>query len=167
MGTRCGALDAGVVLHLLNQEGMTVDAVQDLLYRRSGVLGLSDGFSSDFRDLLASNTPEAAFAVDVFCRRVAQQICTLAGALGGLDGIVFTAGVGENAAAIRARIVGQLAWLGLELSEAANKRNALRIAGGRSKVEILVIPTDEEAVIARQVREVRMQVGHARLMGRH
>jgi len=167
MGTRCGALDAGVVLHLLNQEGMTVDAVQDLLYRRSGVLGLSDGFSSDFRDLLASNTPEAAFAVDVFCRRVAQQICTLAGALGGLDGIVFTAGVGENAAEIRARIVGQLAWLGLELSEAANKRNAPRIAGGRSKVEILVIPTDEEAVIARQVREVRMQVGHARLMGRH
>lgn len=167
MGTRCGALDAGVVLHLLNQEGMTVDAVQDLLYRRSGVLGLSDGFSSDFRDLLASNTPEAAFAVDVFCRRVAQQICTLAGALGGLDGIVFTAGVGENAAEIRARIVGQLAWLGLELSEAANKRSDPRIASGRSKVEILVIPTDEEAVIARQVREVRMQVGHARLMGRH
>lgn len=157
MGTRCGALDAGVVLHLLDQEGMAVRAVQDLLYRRSGVLGLSDGLSSDFRDLLASDAPEAAFAVEVFCRRVAEQICSLAGALGGLDGVVFTAGVGENAAKIRARIVGQLAWLGLDLSEAANARHGPRIASARSRAEILVIPTDEEAVIARQAREVLLR----------
>ncbi len=154
MGTRCGALDAGVVLHLLDQEGMAVEAVQDLLYRRSGVLGLSGGLSSDFRDLLASDTPEAAFAVEVFCRRVAEQICSLAGALGGLDGVVFTAGVGENAAQIRARIVGQLAWLGLDLSERANMRHEPRIGSARSKADILVIPTDEEAVIVRQVRAV-------------
>ena len=157
MGTRCGALDAGVVLHLLDQEGMAVGAVQDLLYRRSGVLGLSGGQSSDFRDLLASDAPEAAFAVEVFCRRVAEQICSLAGALGGLDGVVFTAGVGENAAEIRARIVGRLAWLGLDLSETANARHGPRIASARSWAEILVIPTDEEAVIARQAREVLLR----------
>lgn len=159
MGTRCGALDAGVVLHLQRQEGMTAVAVEELLYRKSGVLGLSDGLSSDFRDLLASDVPEAAFAVEVLCRRVAEQVCGLACAMGGLDGLVFTAGVGENAAGIRARIVRQLGWLGLDLSEAANARHGPRIASARSRADILVIPTDEEAVIARQVRDVLTRRG--------
>jgi acetate kinase len=103
MGTRCGDLDAGVALHLIQQKGMSADGFVDLLYRRSGMLGLS-GISSDFRELLASQDPRAHFAVDVFCYRVAGHIGSLAAALGGLDGIVFTAGVGENAAPVRAAI---------------------------------------------------------------
>ena len=100
MGTRCGELDAGVVLHLIQQKGMSPEELVNLLYRRSGMLGLS-GFSSDFRELLASDSPRARFAVEVFCYRVAGHIASLAAALGGLDGIVFTAGVGENAAPVR------------------------------------------------------------------
>ena len=102
MGTRCGELDAGVVLYLIQQKGMSPDEVVDLLYKRSGMLGLS-GISSDFRELLASDSPRARFAVEVFCNRVARHIASLAAALGGLDGIVFTAGVGENAAPVRRR----------------------------------------------------------------
>lgn len=159
MGTRCGTLDAGVVLHLLREDGMTLEAVEELLYRKSGMLGLSGGLSSDFRELLRSDAREAAFAVDVFCHRVAEQISALAAALGGLDGLVFTAGVGENAAAVRACIVRRLAWLGLDLSEEANVRHGPRIASDRSAADILVIPTDEEAVIARQVRETLPEPG--------
>jgi acetate kinase len=103
MGTRCGALDAGVVLHLIQQKGMSAEALVDLLYRRSGMLGLS-GLSSDFRALLASEAPRARFAVEVFCYRTAREIASLAAALGGLDGIVFTAGVGENAVSVRGAI---------------------------------------------------------------
>src|SRR5215467_14307071 len=103
MGTRCGALDPGVLLHLLQQKGMAADGLTDLLYRRSGMLGLS-GVSSDFRELLASDEPRARFAIDLFCYNIARHIGSLAAALGGLDGLVFTAGVGENAAAIREQI---------------------------------------------------------------
>jgi len=124
MGTRCGALDAGVVLHLIQQKGMSGEALVDLLYRRSGMLGLS-GLSSDFRELLASEEPRARFAVDVFCYRTAREIASLAAALGGLDGIVFTAGVGENAAPVRSAICRASAWLGLELDEAANRERAV------------------------------------------
>jgi acetate kinase len=118
MGTRCGELDPGVVLHLIRQKGMSAEAVEDFLYHRSGVLGLS-GVSSDFRDLLASEDAHARFAVEVFCYRAARQIGSLAAALSGLDGIVFTAGVGENAAPVRAAICQACRWLGLELDEAA------------------------------------------------
>ena len=107
MGTRCGALDPGVVLYLIQQKGMTAEAVADLLYRRSGMLGMS-GVSSDFRELLASTEPRARFAVESFCYWTARQIASLAAALGGLDGIVFTAGVGENAAPIRGRDLPRL-----------------------------------------------------------
>jgi acetate kinase len=151
MGTRCGELDPGVLLHLLQQKGMTADAVADLLYRRSGMLGLS-GVSSDFRELLASEDPRARFAIDLFCYRVARHIGSLAAALGGLDGIVFTAGVGENAAPIRSAICRACAWLGLDLDEAANERHATRISTANSRVGAYVIRTDENLMIARHAR---------------
>jgi acetate kinase len=130
---------------------MAVEEVADLLYRRSGMLGLS-GLSSDFRDLLASESPHSRFAVDVFCYRVAGHIGALAAALGGLDGIVFTAGVGENAAPVRAAICRAYRWLGLELDEAANRRHGPRISTAGSRVAAYVIPTDENLVIARHAR---------------
>jgi acetate kinase len=148
MGTRCGALDAGVVLYLLQQKGMSPDEVGDLLYRRSGMLGLS-GITSDFRELLASNEPRSQFAIELFCHATARQIGSLASALGGLDGIVFTAGVGENAAPIRAAICRACAWLGLDLDEAANQRHLSRISAPGSRVAAHIIKTDENLMIAR------------------
>ena len=151
MGTRCGALDPGVLLHLLQQKAMTADALVDLLYRRSGMLGLS-GVSSDFRELLASGEPRARFAIDFFCYNIARHIGSLAAALGGLDGLVFTAGVGENAAAIRNKICEACAWLGLELDAAANNQHQTRISTPNSRVAAFVIRTDENLMIARHAR---------------
>jgi len=151
MGTRCGELDAGVVLYLIQQKRMSPDELVDLLYKRSGMLGLS-GISSDFRELLASDNPRARFAVDVFCNRVARHIASLAAALGGLDGVVFTAGVGENAAPIRSAICRACAWLGLELDEGANKEHSKRISTPNSRVGAYVIKTDENLMIARYAR---------------
>jgi acetate kinase len=151
MGTRCGELDAGVVLHLLQQKHMQPDELVDLLYRRSGVLGLS-GISSDFRELLASSEPRARFAVEVFCYRVARHIASLAAALGGLDGIVFTAGVGENAAPVRSAICRACAWLGLELDETANRDHKECISAPNSRVAAHIIGTDENLMIARHAR---------------
>jgi acetate kinase len=153
MGTRCGELDAGVVLHLIQQKGMSAEALVDLLYRRSGMLGLS-GISSDFRELLASDNPRARFAVEVFCYRVAGHIASLAAALGGLDGVVFTAGVGENAAPVRSAICRACEWLGLELDEAANRDRKLRISTADSRVAAYVIKTDENLMIARHARKL-------------
>jgi acetate kinase len=151
MGTRCGELDAGVVLHLIQQKGMSAQELVDLLYRRSGMLGLS-GISSDFRELLASEDPRARFAIDVFCYRVAGHIGSLAAALGGLDGIVFTAGVGENAAPVRRAICRACAWLGLELDEVANREHKECISAPNSRVAAHVIKTDENLMIARHAR---------------
>jgi acetate kinase len=151
MGTRCGELDSGVVLHLMQQKGMSAQELVDLLYRRSGMLGLS-GISSDFRELLASDNPRAQFAVQVFCYRVAGHIASLASALGGIDGVVFTAGVGENAAPVRSAICRGCAWLGLELDEAANRENKERISAPDSRVAAYVIKTDENLMIARHAR---------------
>jgi acetate kinase len=151
MGTRCGALDPGVILHLVQQKGMSGDAVAELLYRRSGMLGLS-GVSSDFRELLASPDPRARFAIEVFCHSVVRHIGSLAASLGGLDGIVFTGGVGENAAPVRATIGHGCAWLGLELDQTANRRNSGRISTGSSRVGAYVIKTDENLMIARHAR---------------
>jgi acetate kinase len=151
MGTRCGALDAGVVLHLIQQKGMAAEALVDLLYRRSGMLGLS-GVSSDFRELLASAEPRARFAIDVFCYCTARWIGSLAAALGGLDGVVFTAGVGENAAPIRSAICRACGWLGLELDEAANSEHRTLISTPKSRVAAYVIKTDENLMIARHAR---------------
>ena len=151
MGTRCGALDAGVVLHLIQQKGMSAEALVDLLYRRSGMLGLS-GVSSDFRELLASEEPRARFALEVFNHCTARQIGSLAAALGGLDGVVFTAGVGEKAAPVRSAICRACAWLGLELDEAANRDHRTRISTPKSRVAAYVIKTDENLMIARHAR---------------
>jgi acetate kinase len=153
MGTRCGELDPGVVLHLLEREGMSARGIQDLLYRRSGMLGLS-GVSSDFRDLLASPDPRARFAIDVFVYRVARSIGSLAAALGGLDGLVFTAGIGENAAPVRAAICEACAWLGVELDPAANASNGPRINRRGARCAAYVIPTNENLMIARHARAV-------------
>ncbi|MBX9594918.1 MAG: acetate/propionate family kinase [Roseomonas sp.] len=149
MGTRSGAIDPGVVLHLIQARGMSADQVQDLLYKRSGLLGLSGGISSDMRDLLASGDPRAGFAVDFFCLAVARAIASLAVTLGGVDGIVFTAGIGEHAAPVRARVLGHLAWLGIVLDAAANDAHGPRITTAESRVVALVLPTDEERMIAR------------------
>jgi len=151
MGTRCGVLDAGVVLHLIQQKGMSAEALVDLLYRRSGMLGLS-GVSSDFRELLASEEPRARFALEVFYDRAAGQIGSLAAALGGLDGVVFTAGVGENAVPVRNAICRACGWLGLELDEAANREHHMRISTPKSRVAAYVIKTDENLMIARHAR---------------
>jgi acetate kinase len=151
MGTRSGALDAGVVLHLIQQKGMSADALVDLLYRRSGMLGLS-GVSSDFRQLLASQEPRARFALAVFYYRAASEIGSLAAALGGLDGIVFTAGVGENAVAVRSAICRACAWLGVELDEEANEQHRPRISTPKSRVGAYMIKTDENLMIARHAR---------------
>ncbi|MGG5818221.1 acetate/propionate family kinase [Falsiroseomonas sp. HW251] len=152
MGTRCGQLDPAVVLHLL-AEGMDAPAIEALLYRRSGLLGLS-GISSDFRDLLASDEPRARFAIEVFVHQVARNLASMAGAMGGLDGIVFTAGVGENAATIRAAVCRACAWMGVELDEAANAANAARISAEGSRVGVHVVPTDENLMIARHTRSL-------------
>jgi acetate kinase len=151
MGTRCGELDAGVVLYLIQHKGMSPDDLVDLLYKRSGMLGLS-GISSDFRELLASDNPRARFAIELFCNRVARHIASLASALGGLDGIVFTAGVGENAAPVRSAICRACEWLGLKLDEAANQESKERISMRDSRVAAYVIKTDENLMIARHAR---------------
>jgi acetate kinase len=153
MGTRCGELDPGVIMYLIRERGMAAAEVDDLLYRRSGLLGLSQ-ISSDFRDLIASADPRAKFAVDVFCYRVARHIGSLAAALGGLDGLVFTAGVGEKAAPVRAAICRACSWLGLDLDEKANAGNGPRISSPKSRVAAFVIATDENLMIARHARAV-------------
>lgn len=146
MGTRCGALDAGVVLHLIEQKGMSPAEVGHMLYHESGLLGLS-GSSNDMRELLASDQQPAAMAVEFFALRVAQAVATLTVTLGGLDGLVFTAGIGERSPQVRARIVERLGFLGLVLDGQANDADTLRIDDPTSCVPILVIPTDEERMI--------------------
>ena len=148
MGTRTGAIDPGVILHLLSERGMSVGAVTDLLYKQSGLLGMS-GVSSDVRDLLASDSPRAAAALDVFVYRVVRELGSLAAALGGLDALVFTAGIGEHATSIRARICRDAAWLGVSLDETANERGGPRISTAGSRASAWLIPTNEELMIAR------------------
>ena len=146
MGTRPGQLDPGVVLHLLRD--MSAQAVSDLLYHRSGLKGLS-GISNDMRELLESEDPRASFAIDHFVHRCALNAGMLAAALGGLDAFVFTGGIGENAAPIRARISEGLAWLGAQLDPAANDADGSVISEAGSRVALHVMPTDEELMIAR------------------
>ena len=148
MGTRCGALDPGVVLHLQRALGMSVEEVERLLYDRSGLLGVS-GLSSDMRVLLASERPEAREAIDLFCHRVARETGALVATLGGLDGFVFTGGIGEHAAPIRADIARRLAWFGLALDPGANAAHATVVSPEGARVPVFVIPTDEEGVVAR------------------
>jgi acetate kinase len=148
MGTRPGAVDPGVVLYLLQTLGLPVRDVETMLYRKSGLLGIS-GISSDMRDLLASAAPAARLAVDYFVYRAAKEIGALAAVLRGVDGLVFTAGIGANSPDIRRRIVEASAWLGLELDPGANARHGPRISRPDSRVSAWVIPTNEEQMIAR------------------
>jgi acetate kinase len=129
---------------------MTAAEVSDLLYRRSGLLGLS-GISSDMRDLLSSRDPRAAFALDCFVHRAALQAGAMAAALQGADALVFTAGIGENSPAIRAAIAGRLGWLGAGIDPAANAANATEIGAAGAPLRLFVLPTDEELMIAREV----------------
>ena len=157
MGTRCGSIDPGVVLYLLQQRGMTAAEIEDLLYRRSGLLGVS-GLSGDMRSLLASDAPGAAEAIDLFVFRAIRETGALTASLGGLDALVFTAGIGAHAAPIRARICAGLTWLGVSLDLAANAGRAPVISNRDSRVEVRVIETDEEAMIARHtLRLTRVQ----------
>ncbi len=153
MGTRCGALDPGVMLYLMDECGMSARDLETLIYKESGLLGVS-GISSDMRTLLASADPRAAEAVELFAYRIGRELGSMAAALGGLDALVFTAGIGENAGPVRERVCRSAAWLGLELDEKANAGDGPRISREGSRVRAWVIPTDEELMIARHARQV-------------
>lgn len=153
MATRCGNIDAGVLLHLLSRQNMSADEVTDMLYHRSGLLGVS-GISGDCRDLLASDAPEAKQAIDLFTTRIAGEITRQATSLGGVDAVIFTAGIGEHQPEIRARIARKLQWLGLELDDTANNNNAFRITTPSSKIAAFMLATDEEQVIASETLTV-------------
>jgi acetate kinase len=153
MGTRSGSLDPGVLLYLMEYQGMDGKALETLLYKQSGLLGVS-GISQDMRELLESDRPEAREAVDLFCYRIVREIGSLAAALGGLDALVFTGGIGEHAAPVRAQVCQALGWLGIKLDETANNAHASRTTTADSCVDVLVLPTNEEWMIARHTAEL-------------
>ncbi len=152
MGTRPGAIDPGVLLHLL-RDGMSREELERLLYHESGVKGVS-GLTADMKTLLESADPKAKLAIDLYCYRIARELGSLAAALGGLDALVFTGGVGENATAIRARVCADAAWLGLQLDDDANRRGGPRISTAASPVAAWIVPTDEELTIARHTQRL-------------
>ena len=154
MGTRCGAVDAGVIFYMIREMGLTPDEAESVLYRKSGLLGVS-GTSNDMRELRAkaATDVDARRAIDLFVYRIIREIGSLVAALGGLDGLVFTAGIGENDVATRAEVIAGLAWAGLTLYDAANRAGRQRISSGAGP-SAWVIPTNEEIVIARQTRTV-------------
>src|SRR5499433_3482056 len=153
MGTRTGSLDPGVILYLMDQRGMDARAIEKLIYNESGLLGVS-GISSDMRTLLASDDARAKRAVDLYCYRIRRELGSLAAALGGLDAIVFTAGIGENSAAIRERVCRDAQWLGVALDRGANDRGGPRLTTESSSVAVWAIPTNEELMIARHARRL-------------
>jgi acetate kinase len=153
MATRCGALDPGVLFHFLGAAGKSLNEVEDILYHRSGLLGVS-GISADSRELLASHDPRAHEAIDLFTFRIAGEIARLVATLGGIHAIVFTAGIGENQPLIRQKVCDRLAWLGIKLDATANETNDERISALLSRVAVFVIPTDEEQVIADEALSV-------------
>lgn len=157
MGTRCGTIDPGVLLYLQQHEKMSVEDVQHLLYHESGLLGVS-GISADMRTLLASGEPAAREAVDLFTFRAAQEIAAMANTLGGLDGLVFTGGIGEHAKETRSAIGERLAWLGVRIDATANDAARERINAGDSAVDVFVIPTNEELTIARHCAAVLLHL---------
>ncbi len=148
MGTRCGQLDPGVVLYLIQEKKMSAEAVTDLLYRESGLKGLS-GLSHDMRELEASDRPEAQQAIEYFVFRIRRELGGLAAVLKGIDAIVFCGGIGENSSHVRERVLDGMEWIGVELDRVANRANAEVISSERSRTRVFVIPTDEEAMIAR------------------
>ena len=153
MGTRCGAIDPGVLLYLMDERKMDARAIEKLLYQQSGLLGVS-GISSDMRKLLESNDPRAQLAVDLFIYRIRRELGSLAAALGGLDALVFTAGIGENSAVIRERVCRDATWLGVDVDSEANRSGGPRISTKASRVSAWVLPTNEELMIARHTRRL-------------
>ncbi|MFZ2268818.1 MAG: acetate/propionate family kinase [Azonexus sp.] len=147
MGTRVGNLDPGVILHLMETKGLSVKDMTKMLYKESGLLGVS-GISQDMRTLLSSDKPEAEEAVNLFCYRIAREFGSLAAAAGGIDALVFTGGIGEHAAEVRRRVCLLSEWLGIRVNPEANARHDLNIAAGTSSVDVLVIPTNEEWMMA-------------------
>ncbi len=153
MGTRCGSLDAGVVIHLARAYGMSMDAIESMLYLESGLLGLS-GVSSDMQELLDSSAPGARRAVDYFVYQLAREVASMAAAIGGMDALVFTAGIGENSAPIRLAVCARLAWMGVHLDAQANAAGAARISSASSPVSVWRIATNEERMMAEHTCEV-------------
>jgi acetate kinase len=153
MGTRCGTLDPGVLLYLLSERRMDIPTLTDLLYHRSGLLGVS-GESSEMDELLTSASPHAAEAIDLFVYRIGRELGSLAAALGGLDALVFTGGIGQYAAPIRARVCQDAQWLGVQLDTAANRAGGPKISTDESAVSVWVIPTDEDLMIARHTNDI-------------
>ena len=153
MGTRCGSLDPGVILYLIDELGMDARALETLLYKESGLLGVS-GISSDMRTLLASDLPHAQAAIDLFVYRFRRELGSMVAALDGLDALVFTGGIGEHAVAIRKRVCRDATWLGVELDPKANEGGGPRISPEKARVSVWVIPTDEERMIARHTRKL-------------
>ena len=149
MATRSGALDPGVILHLMGEMGMSLQQVETMLYRESGLLGVS-GFEADSRELMASSRTEAAEAIDLLCLRISGEVARLAASVGGIDALVFTAGIGEHQPGIRARVAARLGWLGADLDPTANEAGLRSISTPTSRVKLLVIPTDEESIIAQE-----------------
>jgi acetate kinase len=164
MGTRPGSVDPGVILYLFQTLGLSAKEVETMLYKKSGLLAIS-GISNDMRDLIGSAEPSAVLAVDYFVYRVAREIGALAAVLGGIDGLVFTAGIGENSAAIRERICRASAWLGIDLDPDANERKGTRISHSASRVSAWVVPTNEELMIARHTAVLLGLVPDARTQG--
>ncbi|MBV8241323.1 MAG: acetate kinase, partial [Hyphomicrobiales bacterium] len=148
MGTRCGQLDPGVVLYLMDAKGMSVREIEDLLYRRSGLKGLSD-LSHDMRQLEAAGTPAAMQAIEYFVFRTRRELGAMAAILGGVDALVFCGGIGENAWRIRERICQGFEWLGIELDDLRNQAGQIVISSDRSRVRVFIIHTNEEMMIAR------------------
>lgn len=158
MGTRCGQLDPGVLLYLMGEKGMSAKQIEDLLYRRSGLLGLS-GLSHDMRELEAAGTTEAQQAIDYFVFRIRRELGAMTAILSGLDAVVFCGGIGENAARVRERVCAGFEWIGIELDESRNRRAETIISSDRSRVRVLVIRTNEEAMIARHTAAMLAAVG--------
>ena len=156
MGRRCGAIDPGVLLHLIDERGMKMRELEHLLYQESGLLGVS-GISNNMQVLQMSTAPEAREAIELFCYRAACELAALVATIGGLDAIVFTAGIGENSELVRSLICARLGWLGIALDTAANNRHATRISTTASDVDVLVVPTDEETIIASATQGLIME----------
>ncbi len=153
MGTRCGRIDPGVLLYLMQEKNYTLTELQHLLYEESGLLGVS-GISHDMRELLLNPDPKAQEAIDLFCYRAALEVGSLAMAINGIDALVFTAGIGEKAAYVREKICAQLSWLGLKLNDKANENNASIISADSSTIVVCVIPTNEEFIIAKHTLHI-------------
>jgi acetate kinase len=153
MGTRCGQIDPGVLLYMLDQEKLSPERIREVLYGESGLLGLSGGLSNDMRTLEESDSPEACRAIDYFVFRIQREVGAMAAAMGGIDALVFCGGIGENSRAVRERVCAKLGWMGIEIDPKRNAQNATVVSTEFTRTTVMVVPTREELVIARAARE--------------